>query len=296
MMDSNFSLSDLKAGGYSTSELKHLGRKIPELKILLLGSIGKLRASEFTVSQLKPAFTASEMKAAGFGIVDLTSGGYTSHQLKEAGFSVDEMKSVFSVVDLKNALFTASALHNSGCKVEDLKKAGFTASDLKEIQVSLLELKSVGFTSSELKEAGFTASEMMDSNFSLSDLKAGGYSTSELKHLGRKIPELKDVGFSDAEIKQGFTVCEMREAGLLTESFQDLYCDAFGEVSGDYIRGPIKHVDRAVSKAYRSYFGDFRRLTDIVRCSVVLNSMEDIQAFVKVRVMMHSSVGAYVFL
>ena len=66
-------------------------------------------------------------------------------------------------------------------------------------------------------------------------------------------------------------------------NFQKLYDDEqFDQVCGEYIRGPIKHVDRAISKAYRSYSGNFQRLTDIVRCCVVLNSIEDVQKFVKV--------------
>ena len=67
-----------------------------------------------------------------------------------------------------------------------------------------------------------------------------------------------------------------------SDCFERLYSDEFEDVCGEYIRGPVKHVDRAISKAYRSYFGDFRRLTDIVRCAVVLNSPADIQAFLKV--------------
>ena len=86
-----------------------------------------------------------------------------------------------------------------------------------------------------------------------------------------------------------------------------------GPFSGALYRGPVKHVDRAIAKvflplfgsviieflswlshellcthsrllsqAYRSYGGDFRRLTDVVRCSVVLDTEKDIMRFVKV--------------
>ena len=69
---------------------------------------------------------------------------------------------------------------------------------------------------------------------------------------------------------------------LSNEPFKELYSHAFGQASGVHVRGPVKHIDRAISKAYRSYFGNFRRLTDIVRCSIVLNTTADIQEFVKV--------------
>jgi len=51
--------------------------------------------------------------------------------------------------------------------------------------------------------------------------------------------------------------------------------------NGTFVIAPIKEVHRAVAKIYRAYGGDVRRITDIVRCSVVLNSMVDIDNFLK---------------
>jgi hypothetical protein len=56
---------------------------------------------------------------------------------------------------------------------------------------------------------------------------------------------------------------------------------------GTFIPGPIKDVNRAIAKIYRAYAGDVRRITDIVRCSVVLDTMEDINNFL----MMLEAVG-----
>jgi len=111
----------------------------------------------------------------------------------------------------------------------------------------------------------FTASEMVAGKFTLEDLKVAGYSASELKSAGYTVSDLKLL---------------TSDTHLSNEPFKELYSDTFA--SGVHVRGPVKHVDRAISKAYRSYFGNFRRLTDIVRCSIVLNTTADIQEFVKV--------------
>lgn len=79
-------------------------------------------------------------------------------------------------------------------------------------------------------------------------------------------------------------------------------CDA---INGTHARGPVKHIDRAIAKvvlfiaaflfqncvvmivmipkAYRSYGGNFKRLTDVVRCSLVLDTPEDMFRLIKAR-------------
>ena len=45
--------------------------------------------------------------------------------------------------------------------------------------------------------------------------------------------------------------------------------------------GPVKQITRAISKTNRSYRGDFRRLTDLVRSTIVFKSFSDIQNFLQ---------------
>jgi hypothetical protein len=81
-------------------------------------------------------------------------------------------------------------------------------------------------------------------------------------------------------------------------------------IKGKHVRGPVKHIDRAIAKvtfrlctfcfvcsfltlpkAYRSYEGNFKRLTDVVRCSLVLDTPEDM-----IRVLKASSSNLLVIL
>jgi hypothetical protein len=211
------------------------------------------------------------MRAVGFAISDLKAVGYTAAELREASYTLTEMKSIgFVIGDFKKASFTAVELKQAEYTISELKAAGFTVMELKEIPVSLADLKSLGFTATQLKPA-FTASEMVAEKFTLEDLKVGGYSASELKSAGYTVSDLKLLT-SDKHLSK--------------EPFKELYSDTFGQASGVHVRGPVKHVDRAISKAYRSYFGNFRRLTDIVRCSIILNTTADIQEFVKVHLVL----------
>jgi hypothetical protein len=43
--------------------------------------------------------------------------------------------------------------------------------------------------------------------------------------------------------------------------------------------GPVKQVTRSISKTVRSYRGNFRRLTDLVRTTIVFSTFDDIKKF-----------------
>jgi len=47
-----------------------------------------------------------------------------------------------------------------------------------------------------------------------------------------------------------------------------------GAIKGTASQGPSKHADRALQKTVRRYFRDHRCLTDLVRCCVILDSIE----------------------
>ena len=64
---------------------------------------------------------------------------------------------------------------------------------------------------------------------------------------------------------------------------QEEYLEAFtlpgmqGVVS--ILPGPLKEVKRSIEKTIRAYRGNFRRLTDLVRTTIVFRKFEDIQKF-----------------
>jgi hypothetical protein len=45
--------------------------------------------------------------------------------------------------------------------------------------------------------------------------------------------------------------------------------------------GPVKQVKRSIAKTVRAYRGNFRRLTDLVRTTIVFSSFADIQCFIE---------------
>ena len=50
-------------------------------------------------------------------------------------------------------------------------------------------------------------------------------------------------------------------------------------VSATVCPGPVKQVTRSISKTVRSYRGNFRRLTDLVRTTIEFASFDDIRSF-----------------
>ena len=47
------------------------------------------------------------------------------------------------------------------------------------------------------------------------------------------------------------------------------------------VPGPLKEVKRSIAKTIRAYRGNFRRLTDLVRTTIVFQKFEDIQYFLE---------------
>jgi len=69
-------------------------------------------------------------------------------------------------------------------------------------------------------------------------------------------------------------------ASILGDHFFELIQDMLfgnttsGAIKGTASQGPSKHADRALQKTVRRYFRDHRCLTDLVRCCVILDSIE----------------------
>ena len=52
-------------------------------------------------------------------------------------------------------------------------------------------------------------------------------------------------------------------------------------VAAECFPGPVKQITRAIAKTYRSYRGNFKRLTDLVRTKVVFQKLSDIHFFLR---------------
>ena len=62
------------------------------------------------------------------------------------------------------------------------------------------------------------------------------------------------------------------------EAFKVVFPGGNG-VSATVCPGPVKQVTRSISKTVRSYRGNFRRLTDLVRTTIEFASFDDIRSF-----------------
>jgi hypothetical protein len=74
--------------------------------------------------------------------------------------------------------------------------------------------------------------------------------------------------------------CNDKELGRFVQQ-KDLEAFKIGMkgVSATVCPGPVKQVTRSISKTVRSYRGNFRRLTDLVRTTVVCDSFDGIRSF-----------------
>jgi hypothetical protein len=75
----------------------------------------------------------------------------------------------------------------------------------------------------------------------------------------------------------------MTYAGKINESFQDLmYQKIRNHTSGlEFIAGPVKQPTRTLQKLVRRYRRDVGCLTDLVRCTVIADSLENVKDFLQ---------------
>jgi|688.fasta_scaffold68842_1 hypothetical protein len=167
--------------------------------------------SEFTITEIKAQYTASDLKTAGYTLSDLQTFGYSLIDLKNAGYTF---------LDLKNAGYTLEQMLNNGFTITQILEEGkifdmttiltlFTSSQIKT-QFSAAYLKTAGYTLSELQTVGYTLSELQTSGF---DLQTGGYTLSDLKI----------AGYTSADIlNSGFTITQLLESSIFDKLGGDI--------------------------------------------------------------------------
>jgi hypothetical protein len=80
----------------------------------------------------------------------------------------------------------------------------------------------------------------------------------------------------------------MENAGAINESFQDLVseigfksCSVNRSAGLEFVAGPVKQPMRTLEKLVRRYRRDVGCLTDLVRCTVIADSLGNVQDFTK---------------
>jgi len=159
--------ADAKAKGFSPTDLTASGKfTVEDVKTNFVS--GELKDSGSTAKQLK-----LEM---GYTAKELVNDNYTVAELKDA-FTAEELKSLLG--ELKDSGYTAKELKlEIGCTAKELLNGNYTLAELKdaftkeELKSLLGELKDRGYKADQLKlEIGCTAKELLNSNFKLDDLE-----------------------------------------------------------------------------------------------------------------------------
>ena len=227
------SVMQMKAAGFSPTDLKNAGFSAAELKVA--------------------GFTPDQLKSAEYNARDLLNAGFTPDELKEAGFTENDLKAAeaelppgFSHDDIKKSGCSGAALNrerlagasaaiikkDAKCSAKQLKSAGFNDDDLDRAGFSPEQIKSSGFTAegigatvlanqgvrdsriksagcdiknlTELRKSGVTAQRIHELNgCSTAALKAAGFDAEKLLRAGFAPDELQSAGFSPEDIKEG---------------------------------------------------------------------------------------------
>jgi len=207
-----YSLSELKAAGYSDIELKVGGYLFSDFKAAGFTD-AQIKAAGFLAAEFKAAgYTISQLKAINFTDTELKSGGYLFSDFKAAGFTDSQLKAIgFLAAEFKAAGYTISQLKAINFTDAELKSGGYLFSDFKAAGFTDAQLKAIGFLAAEFKAAGYTISQLKAINFTDAELKAGGYLFSDFKAAGFTDAQLKAIGFTDGEIKLAYIITETTE-------------------------------------------------------------------------------------
>lgn len=244
-----YTVSEVKGAGFGIKELVDGGYNLlNEVKPLF--SIMQFKAANYGVWSMRNhlAYSALEVKSAGFGIKDLVDGGFnlkndlkslfTIHEFKSANYGVWSLRSHlgYSASDVKSAGFGIKDLVDGGFNLKDEVKPLFSVRDFKNANYGVWSLRShLGYSASEVKSVGFGIKELVDGGFNLlndlkplytvHDFKAAGYGVWGLRtHLGYSAFEIKSAGFGINDLENGgfnplrdlkplFTIQEFKAAG-----------------------------------------------------------------------------------
>ena len=207
----------------------------------------ELIACKFTLLQLRNGrYTVTELKECGVGVHDLCATRYPAEELHEGGVTAAELKPLgYQPGVLREGGFTAAEVRAAKYPLADLKGV-YTASELLEAEYPAVEMRRVGFEVADLKAAdwrpdllrkgGYTATEMRAGGYDASQTRGAGYSATEATVAGWSLEELKAANYDATGLrKASHTAAAMREAGFTPSELRaakypsaELYKAGFG--------------------------------------------------------------------
>jgi len=213
---------ELYSGGFPVRELKSVGFTAGVLKnagFLVVELVARAGANELEsklTAMLPPAFSATELKTAGYELNEMRAGGVPLSDLRNQGYGLTEMVDAgFLPFEFRAAGFKPAELKTAASSlfsVSDLKAAGYSASDMvKEGAYTLQEL--VGSASARTTKEGRVL-ELLGSIPRTARGSSSIFTAAQLREAGYSAKELRAVGFSWADLTKGqFTVADLKAAG-----------------------------------------------------------------------------------
>ncbi len=165
-------LADL---GYTDQALQRLGYKMDALKQLGF-FVDEPAATD------KPA-VAIHNSAREPGLKKLLDGGARATEIKRAGYTIIQCKHAgLGALELTHMGFEIADICTA-CSAAEMRRADFKAAELRN-RFSDYELKNAGFSAAEMRMSGYTVRDLLNLGYNENHIRTAGYSTSELLREG----------------------------------------------------------------------------------------------------------------
>ena len=209
LLDANFTLLELKIGGFT--------------------------ATEFKIGDLK----ANQLLDIGFTFLELIEAGYKATELKSSGLDVKQLTPNFFGELFKNNIveqlyhldFTINDLKNNGYTLVELLKGGYNKIKCASVELDIKGLNRYDFnewnltpiqTIVKLKELLFTAKDLLDMEFTLVELIIAGYNSNDLATENITIEGLNRYHFNDWKLTPIQTIVKLKELGFTAKDLHNM--------------------------------------------------------------------------
>ena len=174
-------------------------------------------------------FTAAELIASGFSLVELRNGRFTVSELRESGVNVADLSATrYSAAELHEGGVSAGELKPLGYEPKVMREGGYSATEVRTAKYALADLKGV-YTAKELLSADFPAAEMRRCGFEVGELKSASWGAEALRKGGYTAGEMRAGGFDASQTRAaGYTATDATAAGWSLEELKAASFDASG--------------------------------------------------------------------
>jgi hypothetical protein len=223
----DFTLHDLKEGGYTILEMNQEGITLQDLanskapSTKLLPSESMMEGIEIDVRRV-----VSQESSVPLPIITSTTKSSSSTSNRTSS-SPPQRNSCLELSSRKKNGFTATQARGAGYKLSLIKEAEYSAREVFLAGYSLEEMKAAKFSARAIKDAQLTAKQQKESyanarflhlaGYPTQELFEAGYSYEELQQAGCTVNELHSVGRSAAELVKYFGLSKVLEAGISIE-------------------------------------------------------------------------------